>query len=71
MYSRFAIILPIFVLGVVIMSANIRKKGIIRTFAISFNMFCEMTLQEAIEAQNAIKIKCENSNYSHTLLFFN
>jgi hypothetical protein len=47
------------------------KKRIICTIAISFNMFCEMTLQEAIEAQNAIKTKCENVSNFHTLLIFN
>ena len=32
-----------------------KKKRIIRTFANSFNMFCEMTLQEAIKARHSVR----------------
>ena len=34
---------------------NTKKWGIIHTFANSFNMFCEMTLQEAIEARHSVR----------------
>ena len=36
------------------LAAKIRKKGKMSTFANSFNMFCEMTLQEAIEAKSNV-----------------
>ena len=35
---------------------NTKKWGIIRNFTRGFNKFCEMTLQEAIEARHSVRV---------------
>ena len=37
------------------MCKNTKKRRIIRTFANSFNMFCEMTLEEAIKVRHSVR----------------